>query len=459
MIKLIYKNDSIECIVNGLKTSLIFLLRGLRQGCSLSCMLFNIYISELGHVLAASNLGFPMTRSLNLSGLLFADDIGNIALTAENLNKQLNLVNKYCESLRLEIGISKSQVVSPDDESWEIELASGETVSLLQVAHYKYLGVDTYSSVYSTCCAKQNKCIQTARKYLFGIIHLLARNPSLLSVAGTTWTAVALPTILFGCEIITFAETNIQTLDSIQAQVAKRMLRVPINTFNVGAVCDVGFKPIRLQLYTRQLKFYFRALHLQQFRWLHMVLSEHLEGAWKSPYIDYICRLRAETGTYLDPPSLNDLVRSLQEWSLSEINESIRNHYAPGLTQVAAFTSQDYVFHHRFLGTIAGFRLGQSGLFQRYLNPRPSCPLCTVPCILSDWHIIISCSFLRRARISTGINMFITQCTLMNMDEEKIYSLFISGLNTSENPIDIDEYIARGKVLATLKSVCLSGCE
>ena len=70
-----YSGDSVDCNVNGTTTRCIYLTRGLRQGCSLSPMLFNIYISRIGHELSTDNDGFFLGDQLTVSGLLFADDI------------------------------------------------------------------------------------------------------------------------------------------------------------------------------------------------------------------------------------------------------------------------------------------------------------------------------------------------------------------------------------------------
>ena len=53
-VKSIYSGDSVQCTVNGLTTRPVYLRRGLRQGCSLSPMLFNLYVAGLGNALSLS---------------------------------------------------------------------------------------------------------------------------------------------------------------------------------------------------------------------------------------------------------------------------------------------------------------------------------------------------------------------------------------------------------------------
>ena len=123
----LYSGDCVVCMVNGSPTRPVYLRRGLRQGCSLSPLLFALYIADIGSDLTSSSIGCEVGNLL-LSGLLFADDIVLMAKTPDGLKELISLVNNHCVALRMDVSVEKSQVVSPDGEGIWDGIGDGEHV-------------------------------------------------------------------------------------------------------------------------------------------------------------------------------------------------------------------------------------------------------------------------------------------------------------------------------------------
>ena len=458
-LKAMYSGDSVRCKFNGTKTRPVFLRRGLRQGCSLSPLLFALYISDIGASLSTSTLGFSLD-GLSVAGLLFADDIVLISRTSEGLKTLYGLVKSHCDQLLLEIntGEGKSEVISPSDDAWDILNGDGDVeLSLRTVLQYKYLGLESFLSIVQTCRKKQQKCIQTANKYKFACLHIDGRGPDVVDATLATWVNIAVPSIVFGCESIIFTEATILAIERIQSQMAKRLLGLPKNTANICAQTELGIIPFRLALYKAQLSFYFRVLDLPSTRWVKKALLEHLRLTWPSPYLKYMSSLRTIVNMQFVPPTERYLKTHLYTWSLSEVNNTLANLTLPNVTPLVRFKRQPYVFEHQHLDTIAQFRLSNAGLGNRF--PRwagvfyarqTSCPLCNSQ-LLDEAHVVFFCPMVENERKELDLVFFRNRCLEKGFSQEKIFFTFVNGLDWNGRAVQRKEFLDIGLALDTLR--------
>ena len=102
MLKAMYSNDSVKSTVNGSTTRSVFLRRGLRQGCSLSPLLFALYIAGMGEDLSSIGEGFSVAKVV-ISAMFIADDILLVSKMAAGLRRLFRIVKTHCYRLLLEI--------------------------------------------------------------------------------------------------------------------------------------------------------------------------------------------------------------------------------------------------------------------------------------------------------------------------------------------------------------------
>ena len=447
----IYSGDCVEAVVNGSTTRPVYLRRGLRQGCSLSPLLFALYISDIGREMTASPSGVEI-GGLRVCALLFADDIALIARTSLELKGLIKKVKNICNELKLQISLEKSQIVSPEGEGdWDIMDDRDEILSLKSVLSYKYLGTETTLLMSSTGSKKQKKCVRTAQRYRYACHYVGRTGPDMIDVVLATWNNIAIPTILSGCEVIPFTEETIEAIESEQVHLAKRLLNLPKSTPNVCVQTELGMKPFRLVLYQHQLSFYLRAMQLPKSRWVSIALEEHLSGGWDSPYMSYIAKIRRRTGLLDMAPTMSFLGKQLESWSLQEVNGRIDRLSCVTILPMKSFLREVYVCEGEGIGVLAAFRLGSAGLGNRepgkgQLERKSQCQLCYG--VLNEMHVAFTCSMVEDYRKKeTDISFFRNVCRRKNIPVKQAYRRYVTGYDWNGIKVLQGSYAMRGAEL------------
>ena len=116
---------------------------GVRQGCTLSPLLFLIFVEGLSQELRKSELGIQEGK-LILNHLLFADDLALCAASQEDLQSLLDIVYIYSGKWRFKFNITKSNVMIISGKRQQGQLREYFLgLDLLKVVKtYKYLGID-----------------------------------------------------------------------------------------------------------------------------------------------------------------------------------------------------------------------------------------------------------------------------------------------------------------------------
>ena len=457
----LYEQDCVSTTVNGLSTGRIYLTRGLRQGCSLSPMLFALYVSEVANSLSLAKEGFRV-GVLTVSCLFFADDIILVSRTAAGLKNLLSTLLAGCQKLRLTISEKKSQVVAPVTDDWRVLNEEGEAVvSLKQVISYKYLGIQTYNTMFKTAVEKQKSAVQKAAKYKGSTMKIGKLGPDLAEVTSACWQQVAMPAILFGCETIPFAETNIETLERMQSSVAKFALGLPRTSPNIVAQTELGWKKVRHQLFSRQLAFYTRVMNLPPSRWVHQALQEHLTGNWESRYLAYILRIRMEVGMEQFMPTKKAVQLHLLGHFMAVTNDAVSCLNLPALRPQRYWRMARYVSESRAASIIARVKVANAGLGNK--APRPGrtrsrhCPLCLpVQVEISERHVLTSCPATEHVRRETGLSVGLGSLRLAGYEEEEAFYLYVNGMDSTGKMVDKSTYLQRGEMMGEVIDFWLS---
>ena len=132
-----------SCVrINGVSTDFFDVKCGLKQGCLLSPLLFNLYIEDLIRDMKLLNIGIEIEGE-KICILLYADDVILIANTEEDLQSLLNCLNEWSARNGLKIYKDKSKIVHFRRLSVQrsvFNFSCGE-LRLDLIQQYKYLGL------------------------------------------------------------------------------------------------------------------------------------------------------------------------------------------------------------------------------------------------------------------------------------------------------------------------------
>ena len=199
-------------------------------GCNLSPLLFSLFINNLGQELNASGLGIDFGHT-NIACVCFADDLVLIGSSRQNLDKLFSKTRTFFHTHHLSISQSKSKILSFDAASGQTTFhdpTNPSPLTLDQVVVFKYLGVPLSSSPYSLFSSFNDQVKLRSQTYLSRVLALVRSGPDRSDLAYSLWNQVALPSILYGAEILPLTEATIKEVEKCQSVVAKFILQVPL---------------------------------------------------------------------------------------------------------------------------------------------------------------------------------------------------------------------------------------
>jgi len=141
-IKTIYSRSVASVRVNQYTTDAFPTYYGVKQGDVLSPTLFNMYLNDLAVGIKELHCGLQI-HEMELSILLYADDIVLVAPNEIKLQEMLNYVSDWCAKWKMSVNTEKTQIVhfrprNTPQSSYNF-LYEGNNLEV--VKQYKYLGI------------------------------------------------------------------------------------------------------------------------------------------------------------------------------------------------------------------------------------------------------------------------------------------------------------------------------
>ena len=236
--------DGVQCCVrvNGLKTNWFTVNCGLKQGCNLSTLLFNLFINDLVDTINSTNIGIDIDGE-SVAALLYADDLVLLATWEQDLQIILNVLNDWCDKNRMTINENKSNVVhfrTPCMERSNHSLTCGKR-KLVVTDRYKYLGLILTEYL---CYEEMAKYVAKSAGRALGIV--IAKYKSFgglpFSSYSMLYDSIVWSTIIYGAAV--WGTKQFSCINAVQSRAARFFLGVGKYSPNAGVLEDTGWEPV-----------------------------------------------------------------------------------------------------------------------------------------------------------------------------------------------------------------------
>ena len=263
----LYSNPKARVILNDYKTDYFDCPIGVKQGDCLSPTLFAIFINDLADEIKESGLGVSINIDNNenideyslINILLYADDIVLFASNEVELQSMLSIVETWCEKWRLEVNISKTNILhvrgKRKNQSKFMFLFNRNPVAYCNF--YKYLGctINEYLDFTFTSTVQA----ESAGRALSSIISKMIKNQGFpFNVYSILYEACVCSISEYGSEIFGFVKYD--STFKLHLRAARAFLGLPKNVTSVGLISELDWLLPIHQTQTKMIRQFGRIL-------------------------------------------------------------------------------------------------------------------------------------------------------------------------------------------------------
>ena len=310
---------------------------------------------------------------------------------------------KYFNSHRLSVSQTKTKILSFSTKNEKQQFIGDFNPSPIHfdcVLSLKYLGIPFSNNTRSLFKEFNIKIIEKAESYSRAIFSFTREQFDRSISARLLWLNSALPSILYGCEVIPLSIVTIDRLQCIQNQIGKCILKIPKSSSNAAVAIDAGLMPIKFMISQRVLSY------IQKFSFLELNYWPRKAFEWTSlnstrssyqSYIDY-CKSILVTSPNM-PQNLKDSINSSTRKYIQHLRDKT---YVTSFSLNMPFVNELFKLkpwvHDGYSSKVyAMFRCNNANLGNRYPNENgyftKLCKLCADPprYLNNESHIVISC--------------------------------------------------------------------
>ena len=238
-------------------------LTGLKQGCILSPILFNLFIKELNDYFCDSSVRpvSLLTNEKATSMLMYADDLVILSDTVFEMQAKIDLLYDFCSKWGLAINLNKTKVMVfrnggylKSIEKWNYGESNIEVTS-----YYAYLGM-IFSSRLCWSQYLENLSLKALR--IVGVLRKMFNkfNNLPLDLAFRIFDTKIKPLVLYGSQI--WGCGYFECIEKVQIQFCKAYLGIGKTTPNDLAIHECGRQSLSIDYNISVIKYWTKLVHM-----------------------------------------------------------------------------------------------------------------------------------------------------------------------------------------------------
>jgi len=239
-LKSLYKDVKCSVRLQGHYSEWFDVNVGLKQGCLLSCTLFNMYINDLASNINSLNKGINIHNE-KVSLLMYADDLVLMAESGSDLQCMLDQLNTWCLTWNVKINEQKSKVMHCRSSSNPItkQVFHCGDKCLEMCSKYKYLGMVIDEHLDFSVMAKQ--VAQSAHRALGLLIAKdKAQGGFTFDIYTSLYNSMVSSIIDYGSAI--WGHISFSCIEAVQNRASRYFLGLGSHAPNRAVQGDVGWK-------------------------------------------------------------------------------------------------------------------------------------------------------------------------------------------------------------------------
>jgi len=304
--------------VQGEKTSPFEVRTGVRQGCVLSPLLFNVVIDWIMNKSLAGRAGVPCGTGLNFTDAGYADDIVFLEESEAHAQELLDIINEKAQKLGLCINATKTKCLSTDGTQVHLALR-GELIE--QVEEFKYLGsLIPAASVAATKDVTAR--IGSAQAAFASMRWCLWKKNVSLKTKMRIFNATILPILLYAAETWTLLAEDLRKLEAFQMRCLRTILGISLRdrwrNDDIRRVCYQQ-PPVEQKIRQARLRWFGHVCRMDAGRMPKRLLERHRPPGWKiaqnAPRKTWISQIQVEARRLrFSTPELAEVALDRLKW-------------------------------------------------------------------------------------------------------------------------------------------------